>query len=128
MLSPDGVADDAALMAGAVGMIPQLGPGFGVVGVNHAARVRHEYEIARGRQNARNRRLGEADLPFLGPGHRVARVEMTINLAAWRRRDLEVGANVELRLWRGHRRRLHDVKRHAPFLADLVVETGLRVV
>src|SRR5262249_3428361 len=60
--------------------------------------------------------------------HRVARVEMTIDLAARRLRDLEVGADVELRLRRHDRRRLLDLQRHAPFLADLVVEAGLGVV
>jgi hypothetical protein len=96
--------------------------------VNHSTRVRYEHEIARGRQNARERRLGEANLPLLVSGYRVARVEMTINLAARRRRDLEVGADVQLGLWGDHRRRLHDVEGHAPFLAELVIEARLRIV
>ena len=37
LLAVDSVADDPALMAGAVGVIPQLGPGFGIVGMNGAA-------------------------------------------------------------------------------------------
>ncbi len=53
---------------------------------------------------------------------------MAIDLAAGRRHHLEVGADVELDLGRRDRRRLLDVQRHAPFLADLVVEAGLRVV
>jgi hypothetical protein len=89
LLAADCVADDPTLMARAVEVIPQLGPRFGIVGVNHATRVRYEHEIARGRQNARERRLGEANLPLLVSGYRVARVEMTINLAARRRRDIE---------------------------------------
>src|SRR5262245_64281925 len=84
--------------------------------------------MPRGRDDARERGLGEANLPLLGPGHRVARVEMTVNLAARRRRNLEVGADVQLGLWSRHWRRFHDVERHAPFLAELVVQTGLRVV
>src|SRR6266852_7457902 len=121
LLAADGVADDPTLVAGAVGVIPQLGSCFGIVSVNHATRVRYEHEIARGRQDARERRLGEANLPLLGPGHRVARVAITIDLAARRRSNREVGTDVELGLWGGHRRRLHDVERHAPFLAELVV-------
>ena len=89
LLAADCVADEPTLMARAVGVIPQLGPRFGIVGVNHATRVRYEHEIARGRQNARERRLGEANLQLLVSGYRVARVEMTINLAARRRRDIE---------------------------------------
>jgi hypothetical protein len=89
LLAADCVADDPTLMARAVEVIPQLGPRFGIAGVNHATRVRYEHEIARGRQNARERRLGEANLPLLVSGYRVARVEMTINLAARRRRDIE---------------------------------------
>ena len=53
---------------------------------------------------------------------------MSVDLAARRRHHLEVGADVELDLGRGDRRRLLNVERHAPFLADLVVKTGLRVV
>src|SRR5262245_18145305 len=53
---------------------------------------------------------------------------MTIDLAARRSGDLEVGANVELRLRRSHGRRLHDLEVHAPYLAELIIETGLRVV
>src|SRR5262245_38953819 len=53
---------------------------------------------------------------------------MTIDLAARRWRDLEIGADVELGLWSRDRRRLLDVERHAPFLADLVVEASLGVV
>ena len=99
MLAADRVADDPTLVAGAVVVIPQLGSCFGIVGVNHATRVRYEHEITRGRQDAGERGLGEANLPLLGPGHRVARVEMTIDLAARRRSNLEVGADVQLGLW-----------------------------
>src|SRR5262249_27151459 len=42
--------------------------------------------------------------------------------------DLEVGADVELRLWSDDRGRLLDLERHAPFLPDLVVEARLRVI
>src|SRR5262245_44604936 len=53
---------------------------------------------------------------------------MTIDLAARRSGDLEVGANVELGLRCSYGRRLHDLEVHAPFLEELVIETGLRVV
>src|SRR5262249_9037375 len=99
LLAADGVTDDPTLMAGAVAMVPQLGARFGIVGMSHATGVGDEHEIACGRQHARKRRLGETNLPLLGSGHRVARVEMTINLTARRRRDLEVGADVQLGLW-----------------------------
>ena len=46
---PAGATGLAALMAGAVVVTPQFGPCFGIVGVNDAARIRHEHEIARGR-------------------------------------------------------------------------------
>src|SRR5260370_15712164 len=52
LLAADGVADDPALMAGAVAVVPQLGPGFGIVGMNGAAPVRRKHQIARGRQHA----------------------------------------------------------------------------
>src|SRR3954454_1677361 len=53
---------------------------------------------------------------------------MAIDLATRRGRHLEVGANIELNLGRDDWSRLRDVEGHAPFLADLVVEPGLRVV
>src|SRR5579871_5080646 len=37
LLAVDGVADDTALVAGAVGVVPQLGAGFGIIGVEDAA-------------------------------------------------------------------------------------------
>ena len=74
------------------------------------------------------RSRAEANFPLLGPGHWVARVEMTIDLAARRRRDLEVGADIQLGLWGDHRRRLQDFEGHTPFLAELVIEARLRVV
>ena len=49
LLAVDRVADDAALVAGTVIVVPKLGSGFGIIGVNGAARVRHEDEIARSR-------------------------------------------------------------------------------
>src|SRR4029453_896336 len=72
--------------------------------------------------------LGVANLPFLRPGHWIARGEMTMDLAARRGRHLEIGGDVELGLRRRHRCRLLDVERHAPFLADLVVEARFRTV
>ena len=128
LLAARRVADDAALMADAVAVVPELRAGLSVIGVQGPAAVGHEHEIAPRRQDARHRRLGEADFPLLGAGDRVARVEVAVDLAARRLGDLEVGADVQLNLRLDHRRRLHDLKRHAPFLADLVVEAGLRVV
>src|SRR5262245_38671742 len=49
LLAADSIANDPTLVAGAVVVIPQLGSCFGIVGVNHATRVRYEHEIARGR-------------------------------------------------------------------------------
>ena len=109
-------------------MAPQFRAGLGVIGVQRAAAVGHEHEIAARRQDAGHRRLGEFDLPLLGAGDRIARVEMAIDLACRRLGDLEIGADVELHLRLGHRRRLSDGQRHAPFLTDLVVEASFRIV
>src|SRR5581483_7862525 len=98
LLAVDGIADNAALMACAVAMIPQLGARLGIVGMNRAARVRHEHQIASGRQHTSQRGLGEADFPLLLACDRITRIEVTINLAARRRRDLEVRADVKLGL------------------------------
>src|SRR5712692_5219400 len=49
LLAVDGVADDPALVAGTVRVLPQLGAGFGIVSVEHPAGIRHEHEIARRR-------------------------------------------------------------------------------
>src|SRR5581483_5240123 len=37
LLAVDGIADDAALVAGAVAMVPQLGTGLGIISVHRAA-------------------------------------------------------------------------------------------
>src|ERR1043166_2169268 len=55
LLAADGVADDATLMSGSVVVVPQLGAAIGIVGMNDAARVGHEYEVTRGRQHAGHR-------------------------------------------------------------------------
>ena len=116
------------LWPSAVVVRPELLAGLGVVGVQPAARVGHEHQVAAGREQARERRLGEVDRPLHLAGDRVARVEVAVRLAAGRIREREVGADVELRLRLGDRRGLHDLEVHAPLVADLVVEAGLRVV
>src|SRR3954467_8867990 len=64
LLAVDGIADDAALVTGTVVVTPQLGPGFGIVGMKDAAGVGHEYEIARSRQHASKRPLRIASRPL----------------------------------------------------------------
>src|SRR5260370_7039856 len=45
LLAADCVADDPTLMAPAVGVIPQLGPPFGILRLNHAAPPRHTHQM-----------------------------------------------------------------------------------
>ena len=59
LLAARGVADDAAGMADAVVVRPQLLSGLGVIRVRDARRVRQEHEVAGGGQHARQRRLRE---------------------------------------------------------------------
>src|SRR6185437_8613359 len=62
LLAAGGVADDAADMAKTVIVRPQLLAGRRVIGVQDAGRVRHEDEVAGGREHAGERRLRIAHL------------------------------------------------------------------
>src|SRR5215468_3730179 len=128
LLFADGVADDAAVMLVAVVCLPQLLAVLVVIGMEPAARIRHEHEAAGRRQEARQRRLREVHGPGDLAGDRIASIEMAVRLAARRIDDLELGGDVELGLRLGHRRGLLDRQVHAPLVADLVVEPGRWVI
>src|SRR5262245_23348461 len=128
LLALGGIADDPADVADAVVVRPELTPTVGVVGAQPAAGVGDEHEVAARRQETRQRRLREHDLPLLLAGHGIAARQVPVGLAALRIAQLEVRADVELRLRLEDGRRLHDLEVHAPLLADLVVQAGLRAV
>ena len=58
------VRDDPAVVALAVVVLPQLLAGRRVIGTQPAARVGDEQQVAAGGEQARERRLGEPDLPL----------------------------------------------------------------
>ena len=60
LLAARGVADDAAGMADAVVVRPELLAGLGIIGVYDARRVRQEHQVAAGGEHARQRRFVEA--------------------------------------------------------------------
>src|SRR5215467_8330893 len=121
LLAAGSVADDAALVAEAVTVAPQLGASRCVVGVNDPARIWDKNQIAGGREQAAERRLRKAHLPFLIAGDRVARIQMAIDLTIGWRRHLERRAEVQLGLRLGDGGSLDHFERHAPFLTYLVV-------
>ncbi len=69
-------------MADAVIVRPQLGAVARVVGVDDAAAVGHEQQVAAGREQRRQRRLRVVDAPRHLAGERVARVDVPVGLAA----------------------------------------------
>src|SRR3982074_1313921 len=95
------VADDAGIMAHAVVARPELLASFRIVGVHDTFGIRHEYQIARGGEDAGERRRLVVDLPLLGAADRSAGVKMTTGRPVRWRHQLEVGADVAL----GHRLR-----------------------
>src|SRR5260370_29740853 len=122
------VADDAGIMAHAVVVRPELLAAIRIVGVHDTFGIRHEHQIARGGEDAGERRLLVVDLPLQDAGDRIAGIKMTTGGPVRRRHQLEVGADVELGHRLEDRRGLQHRKLHAPLLADLVVEPGLRAV
>src|SRR5229473_3074315 len=122
------VADDAGIVAHAVVVRPELLAAIRTVGVHDTFGIRHEHQIARGGEDAGERRLLVVDLPLQDAGDGIAGVEMTTGGPVRRRHQLEVGADVELGHRLEDRRGLQHRKLHAPLLADLVVEPGLRAV
>ena len=109
-------------------MRPQLLAVARVVCVQDATRVRHKQQIAAGREQARERRLGESHFPLLLAADGIARTDMTVRFSTLRIAQLEVRTDIELGHGLQDRRRLDDIEIHAPFLADLVVEAGAWVV
>src|SRR5438445_8825926 len=99
LLATGHVADDAGIMSHAVVARPQLFAAVRIVGVHDTFGVRHEYQIARGGENARERGLLVVDFPLLGASDGIAGAEMTTGRSIRRRHNLERGAEVEL----GHR-------------------------
>src|SRR5215831_12768100 len=128
LLAARRVADDAALVAETVAVVPQLGAGCRVVGVNHPARIRDKHEIACGRKEAAQRRFRKTHLPLLFARYRIARIQMAIDLTVGGRRYLEGRTEVQLSLWFGDRGCLDDLEGHAPFLTDLVVHARSGIV
>src|SRR5258708_18306317 len=129
LLAVGAVADDAAVMPDAVGMRPQLLAALRIVGVEDTLGIRHEDEIAGGREHAGQGRYAILDFPFLLAGHGVARVEMTPGLvAAGRCAKREVGADVELRLRLEDRPGLHPLHVLAPLVGDVVIAPGARAL
>src|SRR4051812_39986656 len=128
LLALRGVADNPADMADPVIVRPQLGAVAAVVGMEDASRIRHEHQIAAGGEQRGQGRLGKVDPPLHLARHRIARVHVTVSLAAGRVSKGEVGADVELVHRLGDRSGLHHLDVHAPFVADLVVKAGLRAV
>src|SRR6202163_3984416 len=122
------VADDAGIMAHAVVVRPELLAAIRTVGVHDSFGIRHEHQIARSGEDAGERRLLVVDLPLQGAADRIAGVEMTTGGPVRRRHQLEVSADVELGHRLADRGGLQHRKLPAPFLADLVVEPGLRAV
>src|SRR4051794_7354019 len=109
-------------MAEAVVLRPQLAAVSRIIRMQYAARIGNKDKVpARGEQ-ARERRLGEIDLPLLFAGHGIACVDMTVGLAALRIADLEIRPDIELRHRLRDRSGSNDVEVHAPFLSDLIVE------
>src|SRR5258706_1246383 len=122
------VADDAGIMAHAVVARPKLLAAFRIVGVHDTFGIRHEYQIARGGEDAGERRRLVVDLPLLGAADLIAGVKMTTGRPVRWRHQLERGAEVELGHRLEDRRGLLHRHIHAPLLADLVVEPGLRAI
>src|SRR6202790_3122707 len=115
------VADDAGVMAHAIVARPELLAAIRTVGVHDTFGIRHELQIARGGEDAGERRLLVVDLPLQGAADRIAGVEMTTGGPVRRRHQLEVSADVELGHRLEDRRGLQHRELHAPLLADLVV-------
>ena len=92
-------------------------------------RVGNEHEAASGREQARQRRLGEVHRPGELAGDRVTRVDGGRGiLSPGGSLDLEGRANVELRpRARSPAEVLDDIKIHAPLVADLIIKAGLRI-
>src|SRR5207253_6410535 len=84
LLAVHRVADRAAAVAGAGAEMPQLLTGIGVVRVHDTFEITVDHEAAAGGKHAADRRVFEIDAPLALTGHRVARVEMTVRLAARR--------------------------------------------
>src|SRR5674476_327552 len=59
---------------------------------------------------------------------RIASIDVTVLLVPGRILEREGGADIELRLGLRDLRGLRDLEVHAPFIAYLVVEPGLRVI
>src|SRR5437762_6088651 len=128
LLATGHVADDAGIMSHAVVARPELVAGVRIVGVHDAFGIRHEHQIARGGENAGERRLLVVDFPLLGAGDGIAGAEMTTGRSIRRRHNLERGAEVELRHRLQDRCGLLDGQLHAPFLPDPVEEPVLGAV
>src|ERR1700730_5724513 len=124
------IADDAAVVALAVVVLPQLGAGACVERVQPAARVGHAHEVAFRRQQAREGGLGVFALPLYRTCDRITRADVTACLAAVGRGfvDGEVGADIELSHGFEDGCRLEHLEVHAPLVADFVVQTGAWIV
>src|SRR6266851_1482866 len=114
LLETCNVADDAGIMAHAVVVRPELLAAIRIVGVHDTFGIRHEHQIARGGEDAGERRLFVVDLPLQDAGDGIAGVEMTTGGPVRRRHQLEVGADVELGHRLKDRRGLQHRKLHAP--------------
>src|ERR1700682_129893 len=128
LLATRHVADDAGIMARAVVARPELLATLRIIGVHDTFGIRHEHQVARGGEDAGERRRLVVDLPLLDAANRIAGVKMTTGRPVRWRNQLEVGADVELRHRLEDRRSLQHRQIHAPLLADLVIEMGLRGV
>src|SRR5258707_8488113 len=93
------VADNAGIMAHAVVVRPEFLAAIRTVGVHDTFGIRHEHQIARGGEDAGERRLLVVDLPLQDAGDRIAGIKMTTGGPVRRRHQLGGGADVEL----GHR-------------------------
>src|SRR5205814_10142125 len=122
------VADDAGIMTAAIVARPELLAAVRIVGVDDTFAIRDENQIAGGGEYAGERRRLVVDLPLLGAADGIAGVEMTTGRPVRRRHQLERGAEVELGHRLEDRRGLLHGQVHAPLLADLVVQPGLRAV
>src|SRR4051812_6299511 len=128
LLTARAVGDHTTVVAQTIAGGPQLLTVVGGQRVERAISTGDEHQTALRGQQAGQRRILELHFPLLFAGHRIAGLHRTEGLTAFRMGDGPAGAEIGLA---GVIRRtvyLLHIEVEAPFLRDLVVQTGTRVV